>query len=111
MQPDEVLSWRDIPRLNQALVVAARRFGTPAYVIDMASVQRAASQVEAAFGKPWLLQYSLKANDLPPISAYLQGRGWGGNVASTGEWQFARHPGLSNHPVTYHALRKTHPHL
>ena len=107
MPTDEVLRLPDIHRLNQALVVAARRFGTPAYVIDMASVQRAASQVEAAFGKPWLLQYSLKANDLPAISAYLQGRGWGGNVASTGEWQFARHAGLSNDAVTYEGIGKT----
>ncbi len=73
----------------------------------MRSVGLAASQVEAAFPAPWLLQYSLKANDLPAVSAYLEGRGWGGNVVSTGEWQFARHAGISNAAVTFEGIGKT----
>ena len=65
-----------ITQIVPELARAAERFGTPVYVIDMVSVTAAAKQVEAAFGA-WLLHYSLKANDLPAITAYLAGRGWG----------------------------------
>jgi diaminopimelate decarboxylase len=88
------------------LARAAERFGTPVYVIDMLSVSAAAKQVEAAFGG-WLLHYSLKANDLPAIAAYLAGRGWAGAVVSTGEWQCAREAGLPNDAVVFEGIGKT----
>ena len=88
------------------LARAAERFGTPVYVIDMVSVAAAAKQVEAAFGG-WLLHYSLKANDLPAIAAYLAGRGWAGAVVSTGEWQCAREAGLPNDAVVFEGIGKT----
>jgi diaminopimelate decarboxylase len=74
-----------IAQLAEVLARAADRFGTPVYVMDMASVAAAARHVEDAFGSPWLLHYSLKANDLPAIAGYLAGRGWGGAVVSAGE--------------------------
>lgn len=89
------------------LTEAARRFGTPVYVVDLASVATAAQQVEAAFGAPWVLQYSLKANDLPAIAAFLGRRGWGGNVVSAGEWQLARRGGLGNDAVSFEGIGKT----
>jgi len=94
-------------QLADALARAADRFGTPVYVMDMISVAAAARQVEDAFGSPWLLHYSLKANDLPAIAGYLAGRGWGGAVVSAGEWQHARHGGLSNQSVVFEGIGKT----
>ena len=88
-------------------MTAAERFGTPTYVMDMATLGSAADDVEAAFRPPWVLQYSLKANDLPAISSFLHKRGWGGNVVSTGEWQFARHSGISNSSITFEGIGKT----
>lgn len=104
---DDVQRLHGIAKLNAALLTAAERFGTPTYVTDMATVASAASNVEAAFGPPWVLQYSLKANDLPAISSFLQRRGWGGNVVSTGEWQFARQGGISNGAITFEGIGKT----
>jgi len=98
---------RAIAQLNEALATAANLFGTPVYVMDMISVATAARQVEAAFGSPWLLHYSLKANDLPALAGYLAGRGWGGAVVSAGEWQHARHGGLSNESVVFEGIGKT----
>jgi diaminopimelate decarboxylase len=98
---------RTIAQLNEALATAANLFGTPVYVMDMISVATAARQVEAAFGSPWLLHYSLKANDLPALAGYLAGRGWGGAVVSVGEWQHARHGGLSNESVVFEGIGKT----
>jgi diaminopimelate decarboxylase len=94
-------------QVKDALVEAADRFGTPVYVMDMIAVAAAARQVEAAFGSPWLLHYSLKANDLPAIAGYLASRGWGGAVVSTGEWQHARHGGLANQNVVFEGIGKT----
>jgi diaminopimelate decarboxylase len=93
--------------LGPLLAEAAARFGTPVYVVDLPSVAAAAQQVESAFGAPWVLQYSLKANDLPAISAFLAERGWGGNVVSAGEWQHARHGGLGNDTVSFEGIGKT----
>jgi diaminopimelate decarboxylase len=96
-----------ISRVSTVLITAARKFGTPTYVIDMQAVSDAARQLEAAFRAPWVLQYSLKANDLPAISSYLRSRGWGANVVSTGEWQFARRGGMRNAALTFEGIGKT----
>ncbi len=54
------------------------------------------------------MQYSLKANDLLKRSApFLHKRGWGGNVVSTGEWQFARRGGIPNSAITFEGIGKT----
>jgi diaminopimelate decarboxylase len=103
---------RSFAELGHPLKTAAERFGTPVYVLDMISVAAAARQVESAFGPPWLLHYSLKANDLPALAGYLASRGgtsrgWGGAVVSTGEWQHARYGGLSNDAVVFEGIGKT----
>ncbi len=105
--PDTSILPHPSAQLDQALSRAAELFGTPVYVVDMISVATAARQVEAAFGAPWLLHYSLKANDLPAIAGYLASRGWGGAVVSTGEWQHARHGGLANQHVVFEGIGKT----
>ena len=100
-------SLHDIVRLDRSLLDAAERFGTPAYVMDVAAIASAASALESAFRPPWVLQYSLKANDLPAITAFLHQRGWGANVVSTGEWQFARQVGVPNRATTFEGIGKT----
>lgn len=90
-----------------ALVMAAARFGTPVYVIDMADVDAAAARLAAAFGRPWLRLYSLKANDLPAITSFLHRRGWWASVVSAGEWRHARAGGVANESVAFEGLGKT----
>ncbi|PZS03984.1 MAG: hypothetical protein DLM56_07735 [Pseudonocardiales bacterium] len=98
---------RELATLADALADAAGRFGTPVYVVDLDSVARAAADVRAAFPEPWQLQYSLKANDLPAITAFLQQLGWGANVVSTGEWRSARKAGVPAADVTFEGIGKT----
>ena len=102
---------RTFSQLRSALVRAAEQFGTPVYVMDMVSVATAARQVESAFRPPWLLHYSLKANDLPAVAGYLAERGWGAAVVSTGEWQHARSGGVPNAAVVFEGIGKTDPEL
>lgn len=90
-----------------ALRAAAARFGTPVYVIDMAAVADAAARLEAAFAGPWLRLYSLKANDLPDITAFLHRRGWGASVVSAGEWRYARTAGVPNASLAFEGIGKT----
>jgi diaminopimelate decarboxylase len=104
---DKTVAIRGIDELGPLLIEAAGRFGTPVYVVDLPSVAAAAQEVESAFGAPWVLQYSLKANDLPAITTFLGERGWGGNVVSAGEWEHARHGGLGNGTVSFEGIGKT----
>ena len=90
-----------------ALRAAAGRFGTPAYVTDLAELDAAAAAVRAAFPDPWLRQYSIKANDVPAIVAEVAARGFGANVVSRGEWAAARRAGLSNTRITLEGIGKT----
>jgi len=90
-----------------ALRDAARRFGTPIYVTDGASLDAAAEAVRAAFPDPWVRSYSLKANDLPAIVARIAAHGFGANVVSRGEWALARRAGLPNAAITFEGIGKT----
>ena len=96
-----------LPALAPALRAAARRFGTPLYVTDGATLDAAADAVRAAFPDPWLRAYSLKANDLPAIVARLAARGFGANVVSGGEWALARGAGVPNAAITFEGIGKT----
>jgi diaminopimelate decarboxylase len=95
------------PAVREQLARAAKSFGTPLYVVDVAAVTRAATAVEAAFPAPWVRQYSLKANDLPAVTALLADRGWGANVVSGGEWASARAAGLPPDRTTFEGIGKT----
>ncbi|MGH3470984.1 MAG: hypothetical protein ACRDPG_02930, partial [Nocardioidaceae bacterium] len=95
------------PGLKASLIAAADRFGTPVYVIDIATVTAAAEMIETAFPRPWLWQYSLKANDLPAIPALLAHRGWGANVVSLGEWRHARAARVTDATLTFEGIGKT----
>ncbi len=93
--------------LAPALREIARRYGTPAYVTDIASVEAAAAAVGSAFPAPWERRYSLKANDLPALVARLAGLGFGANVVSRGEWALATRAGVPNADITLEGIGKT----
>ncbi len=91
----------------EALRRAARRFGTPLYVTDLATLAAAAAEVRAAFPDPWLRHYSVKANDVPAIIGAVVGHGFGANVVSLGEWAAATRAGLPNGEITLEGIGKT----
>jgi diaminopimelate decarboxylase len=89
------------------LRLAAVRYGTPAYVTDLATLDRAAGAIRVAFPDPWIRQYSVKANDVPEIVAEVTSRGFGANVVSRGEWAIARRAGVPNERITLEGVGKT----
>ena len=91
----------------EALRRAATRYGTPAYVTDLAALDRAATAVRGAFPDPWIRQYSVKANDVPAVVAAVTARGFGANVVSRGEWAIARRAGVPNGRITLEGIGKT----
>ncbi|MHB8393950.1 MAG: type III PLP-dependent enzyme domain-containing protein [Candidatus Dormibacteria bacterium] len=93
--------------LIPTLVEAARRFGTPCYVTDLAALDRAATELGRAFPDPWIRQFSLKANPLPAVVARLAAEGVGANVVSAGEWAAATKAGLPNHLISLEGIGKT----
>jgi len=95
------------PAIADALRAVAARHGTPAYVTDLATLDRAAAAVREAFPYPWIRQYSLKANDVPEIVAEVTSRGFGANVVSRGEWAIARRAGVPNGRITLEGVGKT----
>jgi diaminopimelate decarboxylase len=107
MFPATMAADREARVPGAALASAAARFGTPLYVIDMAGIAAAASRLAAAFGRPWVRLYSLKANDLPAVAAFLHSHGWGASVVSAGEWRHARAGGVANESVAFEGLGKT----
>lgn len=92
---------------SRALRRAARRFGTPLYLTDLAVLADAARQVREAFPDPWLRQFSVKANDVPAVIAEVAGHGFGANVVSSGEWAAATRAGLANDRITLEGIGKT----
>jgi diaminopimelate decarboxylase len=95
------------PAIASRLREAAGRYGTPAYVTDLAALDRAAAAVRDAFPDPWVRQYSVKANDVPDIVAAVTKRGYGANVVSRGEWAIARRAGVPNGRITLEGIGKT----
>src|SRR4030095_8495243 len=95
------------PALADALRTAARRVGTPVHVTDVATLDRAATAVRAAFPDPWIRQYSSKANDAVGVVAEVTDRGFGANCVSRGEWAVARRAGVPNARITLEGVGKT----
>ncbi len=96
-----------LPWLAGALLAVARRVGTPAYVIDLPTLDAAARRLATAFPDPWERRYSLKANDSVALVARLAGLGCGANVVSRGEWALATRAGLPNDAITLEGIGKT----
>ena len=95
------------PGLADALRRAARRFGTPLYVTDQASLEASAAALREAFPDPWLRAFSLKANDVAALVARISVLGFDANVVSRGEWSIARRAGLPNARITLEGVGKT----
>ncbi len=93
--------------IEEALRVAARRFGTPLFVTDLATIDAACQAVATAFPDPIIRQYSVKANDVPAVIAHVAARGFGANVVSRGEWALARRAGVPNDRITLEGVGKT----
>ena len=93
--------------IEESLRVAARRFGTPLFVTDLATIDAACAAVTAAFPDPIIRQYSVKANDVPAVIARVASRGFGANVVSRGEWALARRASVPNDRVTLEGVGKT----
>ena len=96
-----------VPAIADALRQAGTAYGTPVYVTDLATLDRAASSIRDAFPDPWLRQYSVKANDVPGIVAEVASRGFGANVVSRGEWAIARRAGVADGRITLEGVGKT----
>jgi len=90
-----------------ALRRAASRFGTPAYVTDLAEVAAAGEALKAAFPDPWLRAFSLKANDVGAVVAEIGRLGLDANVVSRGEWAIATRAGFANDRITFEGVGKT----
>ena len=93
--------------LEQSLRVAARRYGTPLFVTDLATLDAACAGVREAFPDPIVRQYSVKANDVPAVIAQVTQRGFGANVVSRGEWALVRRAGVPNERITLEGVGKT----
>ena len=93
--------------LHDSLRAAARRFGTPLFVTDVATLESACAAVRDAFPDPIVRHYSGKANDVPAVIAQVAARGFGANVVSRGEWALARRAGLPNQRITLEGVGKT----
>ena len=98
-----------LSEIAPSLRTAAGRFGTPAYVTDLATVESAVADLRSAFPDPWLRQYSVKANDVPAVIAAAASHGLGANVVSRGEWAAATRAGVPNDRITLEGIGKTDP--
>jgi diaminopimelate decarboxylase len=96
-----------IEALAPQLRAAARRWGTPLYATDLATLRTAAAAVREAFPDPWIRSFSLKANDLAAIVAEIGALGFDANVVSAGEWAIARKAGLPNARISFEGVGKT----
>ncbi len=92
---------------GEALRLAARRHGTPAYVTSVAALEAAAAELREAFPDPWLRAFSLKANDEPAVVARLAAAELDANVVSSGEWSAATRAGVPNARITLEGVGKT----
>jgi diaminopimelate decarboxylase len=75
------------------LAEIAERYGTPAYVYDLAAVRRAHDDLRRALPQPSRLYYSLKANPHPRVVAQLLELGCRAEVSSPGEIRAALEAG------------------
>ena len=101
------MSSRTEAGLQDSLRDAARRYGTPVFVTDLATLDAACAAVRDAFPDPIVRQYSVKANDVPAVIAEVAARGFGANVVSRGEWALARLAGVPNDRITLEGVGKT----
>jgi diaminopimelate decarboxylase len=93
--------------LPEAALAAAKRFGTPLYLYDLARLRADALAVAQAFPDPWLRLYSLKANGLPALVREIAAAGFGANAVSSGEINLAQRAGLVPRNIALEGIGKT----
>jgi diaminopimelate decarboxylase len=97
-----------LPAVAGGLRRAARRFGTPVYVTELAAIEAAGEELRSSFPDPWLRHYSVKANDVAAIvGAAAAAAGAGATVVSRGEWAIARRAGLVDADIVLEGVGKT----
>lgn len=94
--------------LDVDLVRIADRFGTPAYVYDLARVRAACRDLSAMLPERAALYYSVKANPHPRVIRELHGLGARAEVSSPGEVDAALAGGLDPGDVLLTAPGKSH---
>jgi diaminopimelate decarboxylase len=87
--------------------MAGHRYGTPAFVTDVAVLDAMAAELAGAFPDPWIRQYSVKANDVTAIVRRLGALGLGANVVSAGEWAVARRADIADERITLEGAGKS----
>lgn len=92
---------------SDACLEAARRFGTPLYLYDMARLRADAAAVVSAFPDPWLRLYALKANGLPGLLHGLPSLGFGASAVSGGELSLAARAGFAAERTALEGIGKT----
>ncbi|MDO0925024.1 type III PLP-dependent enzyme [Streptomyces sp. TG1A-8] len=85
----------------------AHRFGTPAYVYDLAAVRHAATALVADLPVGSDLLYSVKANPHPRVVAELVSLGLACEISSTGELRAALDAGCAPDRLLYTGPGKT----
>src|SRR5262245_61574320 len=79
----------------QALLDIVRRYGTPTYAYDVASIQAQVAKLRSHLPPAVDVFYSLKANASLGLCGILAGAGLGADVASAGELATALTAGFS----------------
>jgi diaminopimelate decarboxylase len=69
----------------EALAEAAARYGTPAYVYDLARIRARIQHLRQALPRGVEVRYSVKANPAPAVCTVIAGAGIGAEVSSGGE--------------------------
>jgi diaminopimelate decarboxylase len=94
--------------LEDAARAAARRFGTPLYLYDVARLRADAVAVRDAFPDPWIRLYSLKANGLPAVVTEIVDSGdFSASAVSGGEVDLAMRSGLPPARIVLEGIGKT----
>lgn len=84
-----------------------RRFGSPLYVFDAATLRARARSVLAAFGPDIGVLYSIKANPSMALARILRDEGCGAEIASLGELEVALAAGFAAEGLRFAGPGKT----
>lgn len=87
--------------IDQALVAAADRFGTPAYVYFTDTIVDRLAGLQAAFGKWFSVSFAVKSNPNPALLRWLHGQIDWLDISSGGEFALALEAGWSAGQISY----------
>lgn len=91
-----------------SVAVAAKRFGTPAYLYSRASIERAYRSMDSAFGKlPHTICYAIKANSNLGILRVFAALGSGFDIVSGGELYRLQRIGVPGKRIVFSGVGKS----